>query len=1745
MRQQGVAKEKAWGAKQEKLIDVQNQYYFNRAQYTHAPKFTITEAMDLSRYGYTGLFKAGSKETIGLKGAAWQQYMALDAIRKKAELLPYQALETATVADAYKQGLAAKPITPGNKLFNDITALNTYFTDKYGAGGEKYASRYGHLPTAGTKYGLLFDLNDPKIRTDAAMSMYQNDLASAARAKGKELAAGTYSDPIAQANAAQLSSKLIGMGEDYRVKRTKWNKDKIGELEQAIGLDQGGYKWHPDVVKAVGSEPPKLDSNVGQTALSALGPGGWLLGKSSTVSELATKALGAMSDISSSSLLSPSQVNKTDNPIEFVSTLAGNTVKGLARMASGLPLGLYAVGESANKTVENIGKGKWQGDYTWAGIDTTLLDAMKSDYTARYKTPFDSGVANSTSWSNFGQKLAEDPVMPILDVLSIVPVVGQIAKGASIASTFGKFGKLGEVGGLSAETAAMEKLVSRAGGGGYDRHTMWRGPLEPTPNVAKVNEAQAAFENVKSFVDDANAAKANLSARRYRQLQREALAGRTDSMEALDKYRRLGLVIPDGKDSLTLRFGAKFEERTKIMEAPRATGDAKSGYLVAYKRLPASPLARGIGEGYEYILRTVDKKAAETMTATEGVMASGTAAKFADILVRLPLASYQYQYGRALKSAIRNYWGDTAMDVARAEALHKIQLEQNLSLEAENVILTEVAGGTGKFAYNDPAVRRPALEEALAEAEANPSATTPEHIAGLKAKLKALPDMTATEMFRKRLKEHMIDPNMHADDAEIVASAKLVREMRHQQERVHKIISSDTNPLGLEYLKTVFSEALVGLKMHEKNLWGDTGELTPYLESVPVINDAYHYHQYSATVGSEVMVNDMFKNIFDDIEDPKRRAKAIKDTHEGLKMLLDDGVFHDASGPSNVKGAPVVVVQKNQRGIPKGFVAVNRLRLDGGIENGRVLRSDLVDRKNTILLPKEVFVHDKAGNIIMHNADEAKAVVEQGAFNAMGDIFPNSHFYSDKVAESGLLGTASNFKDAANEHVVATLAIKEHTAAMHTSSQINFLKNRMERDIEPILMANAELIPASKLVGKGSKNYRILKAVQLFDNLQAAEEFARARGVLAQFDEGVKKMRDNPGSVAVTSPFDLEVGFGTLQHNGETLYAVRGDVRDWFAYAAQESASKLKDHNMYQRIMYDELQDLPNIGNTYVLAVPRSVDKAIQTVVREGNGYASEFLSNPIVKGSTNTFKRLVLNMSPRFIGQNVIGGMAMMMMVNPMAAGNILIKGLEAAAKRSGTTYWKNLSKDLKVLNHHLAYELEHNIYHNELSPTAIDAIGLKGKLDKYGWNAGYTTVAAFEATVRKLVAKDYLESDAVFQSFMRGPEVKAYIKRGVDYKGAKRNDITPFEAASDLLLDPQSVHYNPMLKTRMRYTTNTISGNYHQFSPTEQLLRNMLMPFYAWQRHSLAFTWRLPIDHPATAAALGHIGAYGYNQALQSGLPDWMYTTVPLPGALKSALDLEDSDYRIDMNSVSPFGTTADMALAGMNLLSGQETGANVLDFTNPYVNTAITQVTGVEPFTGKKVFDRKSFVDRVWDTAAKTPGISITKGVVFDSVLGEYTKDANANKYAAIQNANDILKNMEPGQTFGDWKLSVPDKLTQVRPGSYKEAATRLLFPVKLYAPELERMQGIAQKNALGAAILNGVQAKQTSTDAERAVTSVREWKNKRDYVMQVWLPYAEQSGTDPQTIQLVLTKLADEKPKRMKDSVFNSILQSLGG
>ena len=582
----------------------------------------------------------------------------------------------------------------------------------------------------------------------------------------------------------------------------------------------------------------------------------------------------------------------------------------------------------------------------------------------------------------------------------------------------------------------------------------------------------------------------------------------------------------------------------------------------------------------------------------------------------------------------------------------------------------------------------------------------------------------------------------------------------------------------------------------------------------------------------------------------------------------------------------------------------------------------------------------------------------------------------------------------------------------------------------------------------------------------------------------------------------------------------------------------------------------------FVLAVSNHVDRQLSNLVIEGNDFATRLLSNPMLKGSTNIFKWLVLNFNPKFIANNVIGGLTMLMIHNPAAAPKILFRMAQSIARKNGDTRMSNIVREADAITRQMQYEFNLNIYRRDAHIYGdglrnYEPQGIRDLSNKHEWfrkyiqNFGYTTISAFEQFVRKNVAIDYLRQDPTFNAFMLGDEVADYIRSGVDWHGNIRTGddaITPFEAAVDLLLDRNSPFFNAELKHRMRYATNTVSGNYHRFSATEQLMRNFLMPFYAWQRHSLTYTYRLAVDKPITTNVLYNIGQYGYIQAANSGVPDWMMMTVPLPDTIKEMIGIEEEDFRIDANALSPFSTTGDMAAAAVNLLTGTDLGANVFEFTNPYVNQIIKDTLGVDPRTGRYDFtgeqSGKGFFSALYDTAA-----GIAKGTyggrakgVYDAINAEYEADGLANKYPAIDNAVDILKNQEDGAPFSEWRLSIPEERTTIRTQGNVASSVMAAIGISNYRINLDAIEENQRAEIVGAYVLNRANNAYMLEKSQEKLNGVENWQRRRDYVYEVWLPQAEAQGLDPAAIQLVLTKIEDEKPD---DKKSQALLAMLGG
>lgn len=1836
------------------------------------PKYTFGEAMGLARYGYAGLYgRSKTKKTVGLMGENWQQLYALSRYRR-GKAVPEFSLFKQTPKETLLDTAAATQLIPGKPQYNSLVELYTGFVEEYGADASGFVRRYGAMPSKEGKYGVMFDLNNRKIRSDDVQATYQNNLAKALIKAGKAMTAPNMTD----ADKA-VGLELVAMGTDAKLasSRSKPNKDKIRALEQQFGLLEERYSTEVQTAMSeatgVNATAPSYSKQATGAALAMLaGPIGSIVGNTTAGNDLVNRSLDYMSGLSESNILKGREVwwkdeEKPEGASWDSKGLLGlyiNWNKGLARFGLGLPAGVFAAGsearmageetikaprqaaagivssalavgtlgvvdqDKAKKAIENV-IGREERD--WGdGVDFQIGDAIWADYAKRYYDPFAyevdengnfildeegkrkfqgfwSGVTNQDNYDAMGNVIAVDPLALTLDVLDVAPVIGFATKSASVASIGARVPRYGgKMGVTRADIIAIEESQKRLAAAeqaveaipALQRESAESiiKKLDENPELVDVLDEDQILEagRILAPVEEARAAKFEIemmqrkldsapNPRNFRRILRAAINGDPESIRRFDDWKAQGLAFDGIENKWTVRASALFEPRSRILEKPESVLEASDKAII---RLPASPIVRGVKEGWYWVGRKTEAAAARKLAEPE------TGRKTAAILskwIDMPRFGYRWSYTRAIKNEAVYDWGDNASELYRQSKILQIEGAAGVAAPMRQAIEAEVFGGESLVGpANAPQIQRQALKDKLAsltrdnDGNVVPSLRNDEAL--YQKKLNDLMDREiakvdtdlaeaafdeAWESGRQDLKARIADPAYKAGDAELDAAMDLYRRIVAQDEAIrNRLVHEDITPTTLNHLKQLYAEAMNGLRLTPEHLFGKRGRLAKYTGRVLRPNNALALYvtrfvdvDNADEIIAAAQAEDRLGTVFDELEPSVRREREQQLVNAVRALTKDNaGIFRDGLGGAGDIGRPVLILAREQTA-GADFVQFHIPRLRHTLDNEKVINGRLVDESEVFTMPKEFFVRSKRGKRgpSLEPVEQGRKLLETGSLNAMADIYPNARFYSEKVAETGQQGVRLNEKMVKTESTIANSAIREHSLAQVVRSQYNYFVARVERDLATLAESQAVLIPARQVAGRApsESGYYVLNNVRTFDNINDAREFARARGVLKEFEDNVA-LFERGALDAVESTLDIPAGMGIrIMSDGRPEFIVRGGVEDWAPYAINESLERHSTLAAYRDVMYSDPVDIPDHG--FVLAVPNQVDRQLSVLAIEGDDFTTRLLSNPMLKGSTNIFKWWVLNFNPKFISNNVLGGLTMMMIHNPSAAPKILMRAAQAIARKNGDTRMANVVRESDAVNRQLQYEFNHNVYRKDASFRDTTPDTIRDLSNKHEWfrkyikNFGYTTISAFEEFIRRNVAIDYLRQDPTFNAFMLGDEVRDYIRRGIDWDGNVRKGddaITPFEAAVDLLLDRNSNFFNAELKHRMRYTTNTVSGNYHRFSATETFLRNFLMPFYSWQRHSVTYTYRLAVDKPITANVLYNLGQYGYVEAANSGVPDYLMMTVPLPDAIKEMFGIEEDDYRIDMNALSPFATTGDMAAAAVRLLTGTDLGASVFEFTNPYVNQIIKDTLGVDPRTGRFDFtgeqSGKGFIGALYDTArgvGKGSYIGRAKGL-YDAVEQEYEADAIANKYATVDNAADILKNYEAGEDFSEWKLSIPEmRATQQLVGN-EPAAIMNAMGISTYRVNLDALDEKQRGEVVGAYVLNKVNESQMAERSQRRLNGVQEWQRKRDYVYQVWLPVAEAQGLPEDQIRLVLLKIEDEKPKSEKSQ---KLLEMMGG
>ena len=1587
-----------------------------------------------------------------------------------------------------------------------------------------------------------------------------NDIAELQRALGIR---------VADKKTGVLGDVLPGGGASNKL--DTWNINNVGSI------------WNPTVVNIVNSVIPSQiaaannglapDSPIwANTSLSAFASG--LINTASSASTEkgvpvpvnTQKASSALSSYDKMIAGTPTQNNSnsgTDilaqSAPDSIMAVALNTVKGIASRASGVTMGGALALDYAGNSINNIMSGNFSGKHNVLGIDTTMVDTLGANYIARYITPFDTGITNAASWKKFATIAGQDPIAPVLDALAVVPVVGAIAKAGDLAllARATKFGPLKASANLA--SAADKSIIAENA----------FNPATTKAGIAKVSAAQAR-------VDAAVVPKLNVSLNLFRRNLVDAHNGSQTARNNIDNWRLQGLVIPSyGKNaSWHLKAAAAFEARAKeVAPPPRALNYTEGQPTAAIRVMPGSPLVRGTQNLFMVTTRGISA-IADKIPVGE----STPFKKVTNVLVGFAHSPYDWQYLRAQKSSLQNFAGDitSQVDVAKhMTSLYK-SFDPPLNTTEQRVMLAFLAdGGVGRSGFGsiaDPAYARTIMNRNidLAKKEAiatnNPNMFREDVFTAAKNQI---PNQTAYEQIGARFAQKVADPAGVVLSAREEAMYSVFKQQKSMQTKIMRLVHSETPINVKEHLLNAYGEVFGALKLRPQDLfgtnpkltgkaatdyvptegvWHSNGELSPYKDRVLSVNSNFPWHEalHGYHEPHNLLIDKNGNSVFNNIKDAAVRKNAIKNFNEFFNALTTKnagpkpGILRDGLGSPEAPGGPVLILAKGAN-ISSDYVKVHIAKYTGGIsDKGVAYRSDIVSPNEVYIIPKEL-LHSKL------DSAQAWTTLQDGVLNAQSSYHPNPTFYSDKINTAGLLGVASNFKDHANEHIVATSGLRMHSLETHLASQIFYAKNNVGLELAPILENNAELHPVSATNGP-KKGYRGLDHVKVFDNIETAKQFAQAKGVGPQFDAAVKDSYINPDNYKITNPAGITNSYGTIIYKGQTLHVVKGDLTDQAVTAVLRASATGTEIGMIPTDVFPHPDNFSAQGGAHMqFVVPKKVDNLVNDIAGNGNDFAKRYMSDGAlgkVAQGTGFWKDLAL-WGPHFISTNTLGATSLAIMHNPLMAGKLMIGLLAYGALKAGRKDLYNIQGESRVLTHSMAYENQNNVYNPNTMFASAEKTSFASKANKYGWKGGYALVAGFEHVMRNLVAKNFLESNAAFKAFMSGPEVAQYIKNGVDMFGASRTDITPFEAAADLLLNPGTKHFDPLLKTRMRYTVNSVAGNYHQFNNGEKLMRNTLVPFYAWQRHALAYTWRLAVDKPLLADVYANMGQYGYNQVLQSNLPSWMDQTIPLPSFLENNKIISGIDHRIDLNNVLAFSTTADLAIATTQALVGTgqgKLGPNMFSLMHPIVGNTVKAVLHVDPLTGHaiKPADQSGMLQLMYDTLNATPAFKLPKTIAWDAINGQYSDNALANKYKSIS-ASDVFKNYDSNNPDA-FKPVLPKESATIAPTSWLDSVSGALFPVKLYHSNMERLHEQHAQEMVAAGVLKASQDQYMQKSLTNYISHVKTWKQNRDLITKVLIP----SGTyTQQQQQLLLTWLEKSKGKGLAGVSFDTILRSIGG
>ena len=1326
-----------------------------------------------------------------------------------------------------------------------------------------------------------------------------------------------------------------------------------------------------------------------------------------------------------------------------------------------------------------------QGIYYGAIDPKATVKAIGDDYKYRYG-----------SLEGFKNSAYEDPLMPIMDALSVISFTGTVFKGAQVAriAAAAKSNKVA-IGMPEIDMAAYNTQIDD-----------WLN----TPAAERTGELRppSAFETEAPTI----------SVREYARIARQAALG--DEGAAM----RLGTILNNSDMGLNSAYvpttmdkaAAFFEPRYRLMTQQEGAPERKTALAdrtidvlqetipdsprAARIRFAGNPLARGIQKVNFYGQRQVSK--------TPGALPQ--------LLATLP-GGYQFRFTRALRE------GDPAvLDLHAREMIYNRMFSEdfnNLDMnEAEQLAVMDLASGE---MYSPTNLRTIAFKRIERAKKYGINPADDPVIAMAERDYKLFSDPSFVREYEKAKREmHGLEDGVITERGDQLRAAAQ-RMILLREKTSHLINHSWDDSRATRAMQLRYQVAMEAADLMPDSVFKEIGKR---VSKIVKMNSVYHLYEI---------------NRADVMDLPDENGVALKDTPgvdaSDIKAIVDQveaslEYLRTDLGNRTKGGTPVLVIEEEAPALigNRDFVVARRVRVDGDLapDAGIISRDGLLD-KQELLLPKEFFVTTAKGKRkgrieYWDNKKEnefgftpAQERLNELVLNEMEALFPNARDFTDKVSTESL-GVRESFADRKNFNKAVASGVLDFRYQIQVAAHAAAVRSRFKNDIEQLINAQSEIIAVQDF---DPTIHQALRTAKVYNSRKLAENALRASG------------REGGTIQEVTLP------------SGERAYVTNVSYFD-------VTAATMKEMRLRRILKWDEdvadnyfeaISEIKTLDpNSAIVVVPKYFANNI------GRSYKrSENLGMKILDQGTDFFKVLTLSMNPRFVPQQVIGSAVMLMMAYPDKAAPVMAKVLEYATRQSHNKISKivdgdsaeflNHSTDYMVMEEYMPRDVTESLFQQDMLSTAERK--LPSKVARYIMNSGYLIAFAWEKNLRVALGRKMAMNYPGFESFAKTKIVKDFAKGDLTIPGmapSMYKTNSPFAAAFKLLADPDSPYYDPMFLREVRHGTDMVAGNYRDFTTFERNMRNFLVPFYAWTRHSAMFTKRMVQERPLTTNALAWVGNYGYDKTLETGgLPEWLLETIPMPQFLENILDLNPlMDNRVGVGGIMPFGTFGSTVAAGSNLAFGHKFGTSqATDFMSPFVVQGIEQQTGRSLLTGAPVAD-KGIVETIVDGFQGYP--------VIGAVVNLFKNESQLNTMRGRENPEDIFVDVDDPNS----KLSIPsNKLSTKFETDSNAGAFNLFSPARAYSLDPAGIDKMVSEEFKKAGIKipskNSIEYK----GVFETINSLQRWKRKRDFVLNNYVPMFQESN--PELVLRAQEQLAAEFPEIPKSTPPGLVEKVLNG